>query len=704
MIKRIVYASLLVITAKMSAAQQPNFDSLVQQAEIAKNDTAKIILYSRITDAYTEINPDSAFYYADKVAAMAGKLKLRLTEAYAMGQMGYALLNMGNYPRSLKTFLSAIAIAEDPKSEKKILQDNSPEIEEFANRPSTPHNLRLDNLARLNQDIGILYGNASDYKKELAHYILAKKYAEQTGNVALLSIINSTMGRVYLSLKKPDSALMHTQKAYDLAIKFGYKRYLGSTLLNFGKIYAAKDNMRVASEYFRKALLTSLEENYLRGVVAANLLLADLYRESGKRDSSLYYSNSALATAQYLNAPSLLLRSYTTMAEFYRSANNNDSAVKYQALIIKMNDSLFNLKQAQQFQNIDFDEQQRQKEIEAAKISYRNRMQVYALLTGLAVFLLLAIILWRNNRHRQKAYLLLQKQKQETDKQKAKAEETLTELKSAQAQLIQSEKMASLGELTAGIAHEIQNPLNFINNFSEVNSELIDELKAEFRTGNARDAETIADNIKVNNIKITEHGQRADAIVKGMLLHSRTSSGQKEPTNLNALTDEYLRLSYHGLRAKDKTFNVTMITDFDEFLSGESGKINIIPQDIGRVLLNLLNNAFYAVTEKKLSIARHSVSDDGYEPTVTISTKALKNPQTGGGTGAIIAIRDNGIGIEQKVMDKIFQPFFTTKAAGQGTGLGLSMSYDIIKAHGGELKVTNHENGGAEFIIELPWQ
>jgi signal transduction histidine kinase len=242
-----------------------------------------------------------------------------------------------------------------------------------------------------------------------------------------------------------------------------------------------------------------------------------------------------------------------------------------------------------------------------------------------------------------------------------------------QAQLIQSEKMASLGELTAGIAHEIQNPLNFVNNFSEVNSELLDELEQEAKKGSLEEVKVIAKHIKDNEEKINHHGKRADAIVKSMLQHSRASTGKKEPTDINALADEYLRLAYHGLRAKDKSFNANMKTDFDQTIK----KINIVPQDIGRVLLNLFTNAFYSVAEKN----KHH--PENYEPTVSVSTNRLMDKVE-------IKVRDNGMGIQQKVMDKIFQPFFTTKPTGQGTGLGLSLSYDIItKAHRGELKVEN---------------
>jgi two-component system, NtrC family, sensor kinase len=276
-------------------------------------------------------------------------------------------------------------------------------------------------------------------------------------------------------------------------------------------------------------------------------------------------------------------------------------------------------------------------------------------------------------------------EKQVTERTEA-LNQSLEDLKATQSKLIQSEKMASLGELTAGIAHEIQNPLNFVNNFSEVNTELIEEMKTELKAGNTDDAIAIANDIADNEQKINHHGKRADAIVKGMLQHSRSGGSIKEPTDINKLTDEYLRLAYHGLKAKDKSFNATLKTDFDETI----GNINIVPQDIGRVILNLITNAFYAVTEKKKE------GNTDYEPTVSVSTKKINGQLE-------IRVIDNGNGIPKKVIDKIFQPFFTTKPTGQGTGLGLSMSYDIVtKTHEGELKVETKEGEGSQFIIILP--
>jgi signal transduction histidine kinase len=324
------------------------------------------------------------------------------------------------------------------------------------------------------------------------------------------------------------------------------------------------------------------------------------------------------------------------------------------------------------------------------------------------VLLVIAGLLWRNNRQKQAANILLRQQKE-------KLESTLDELRLTQAQLIQSEKMASLGVLTAGIAHEIQNPLNFVNNFSEVNVELIRELKAEhLKPYDKRDVELendVLDDLEVNEEKITLHGKRASSIVKSMLQHSRTSTGQREPTDINALADEYLRLSYHGMRAKDKSFTVALDTHFDPALSLPENKLNVVPEDIGRVLLNLYNNAFYAVSEKAKNpegfqnprgfghLAAHSsqlaANNERYVPTVTVVTKKTDDK-------ILISVKDNGPGIPQNIVDKIFQPFFTTKPTGQGTGLGLSLSYDIIKAHGGEINVETTEGEKTEFIIQLP--
>ena len=667
-------------------AQAGYIDSLKHEIEITRNDTILYIQLDALAAAYLETKPDSSLYYSEKALRIANELNLKLDEAYTLGRKGYAQQNKGNYPESLKTFLSAIEIADNREYEKNILPPRYLSMHGLSSAMSG-HDFRMSTLGFLHEFTGILYENVNDYEKELYHLHFAKQYAEQRGDTIHMAEVYYILGRVYLSLQKNDSAFWYEQKAYDLLIHAGTD--VSGPLLTLGKYYLAIGKDQQAAAYLHDALKESQRIKYLRGEIAAGLLLSGIARKQGKVDSSFYFTNTAMGLAQQMNSPDLLLRTWSELVQIYNSLHRHDSTAKYQALIIAMKDSLFNSKQAQLFHNIYFDEQQRQQEIENVRKAYREQVQKYGLLAGLIVFLSIAIILWRNNRNKQRAYSLLKKQKQETDFQKLKVEQTLDELRATQAQLIQSEKMASLGELTAGIAHEIQNPLNFVNNFSEVNTELVGELEHEANEGNFAEVKSIAKNIRANEEKINHHGKRADAIVKGMLQHSRASSGQKEPTDINALAAEYVRLAYHGLRAKDKTFNAKIETDFDNNI----GKINIIRQDVGRVILNMVNNAFYAAP-----LAPEGGFKDthpNHEPTVWVSTRKV-------GDKVLVSVRDNGPGIPQRILEKIFQPFFTTKPAGQGTGLGLSLSYDIVKAHGGEIKVETTQGKGSEFIIQLP--
>ncbi|HEX6849656.1 MAG TPA: ATP-binding protein [Chitinophagaceae bacterium] len=677
--KYFFYCVIFLLISLPAIVQQAYIDSFKIKANTTDSDTIQLILLRNIARSYSELNPDSSYLYAEKSLKLSRKLGLKLDEGSALREMGYALLNRANYPRSLQTLLMSMAILENPKSEQKVLVGKFEGDDELMYRTAPPHNQRLSELAFLHQIMGVLYANSNNYEKALIHHEHARHFAQMSGNLPLESIINMTMARAYLNLKKVDSALISEQLAYEQVMKTGFNRYLGSVHLNLGRIYAVKGNIPMANEYYRKSLVASAQNGYYRGVVASNLLLAEYYNKSGVPDSAFFHINDALTAAQYLDAPDLLLRSYKEFANYYRIARNNDSTVKYQSLIIKINDSLFNTKQTQEFQNIDFNEQQRLSEIEEAKNAERVKLRMYALISGLIIFLAIGIIIYRNSLQRKKANILL-------SQQKSKLEKALDTLKTTQNQLVQSEKMASLGEMTAGIAHEIQNPLNFVNNFSEVNAELLDELTDELEKNNKEEAINIARDIKENEEKIIFHGKRADAIVKSMLQHSRSSSGKKELTDINALADEYVRLAYHGLRAKDKSFNAKFETDFDKSIQ----PINVIPQEIGRVLLNLINNAFHAVSEKEKQ------NGGNYDPTVTVTTNRV-------GDEVELRVKDNGHGIPQKVLDKIFQPFFTTKPAGQGTGLGLSLSYDIItKGHGGEFRVETKEGEGTVFIVSLP--
>ena len=485
------------------------------------------------------------------------------------------------------------------------------------------------------------------------------------------------LARAFTMVGKMDSARYYRY----IAIR-NSKDIDGIALYGLGDTYVI-DNPDSAIFYYKKSI--PILYQYNRQDLVGNVFygLSQIFDARKMKDSALYYARKALPLGTDTVA------SYMLLHQLFAEQKNNDSAYQYLLKASLLKDALFGIEKIKAIQLLNIKEQNR-KENEAQESIERekqaaNKLKMYGLLFFIIAISSFTILLIKNNKQKGKANHLLQKQKEEINLQKDNAEKAFTELRSTQAQLIHSEKMASLGELTAGIAHEIQNPLNFVNNFSEVSKELLDEMKTELNNGNTADAKNIADDVIQNLEKINHHGKRADAIVKGMLLHSQSSTGVKEPTDINKLADEYLRLSYHGFRAKDNTFNATLKTDYDATI----GNINIIPQDIGRVLLNLYNNAFYTISE------RQKTEDKEYEPTVSVSTKKI---------GEIIEIKvtDNGNGIPQKILDKIFQPFFTTKPTGQGTGLGLSLSYDIVKAHGGEIKINSKEAEGAEFIIQLP--
>jgi len=447
------------------------------------------------------------------------------------------------------------------------------------------------------------------------------------------------------------------------------------------------------------ALYTSLEEP--EGIADITYLIGYCYIDINKPDSAIFFASQSLTLAKKIGFLRNIHTTYNVLAKAYAMKKDFAKAYQYQQQYIIYKDSLNGLERKNIISGIKFryDLDKKQSEIVILtkdkqlkeQEANRQRIKAYAFLICLLMLILVAIVLIRSN-HRKRMHNTLLKAR------KTELQLTLTELRSTQAQLIQSEKMASLGELTAGIAHEIQNPLNFVNNFSEVNKELVNELQTELKAGNIDEAIAISGDIKANEGKINHHGKRADVIVKSMLQHSRAGAGQKEPTDINALCDEYLRLAYHGMRAKDKSFNAEIKTEFDEGI----GKINVVFQDIGRVLLNVINNAFYAVNEK------HKAEGDGYKAMVSIQTKRIVPPY-GMGANVEIIVTDNGNGIPQNIIDKIFQPFFTTKPTGSGTGLGLSLAYDIVKAHGGAIKVESppggragKEAGGTEFIIQIP--
>jgi signal transduction histidine kinase len=677
--KSILKIGLLLLLPAFARGQWALPDSTQWKIKNASNDS---VLYKGYTEAalfFIATNSDSALNYIDLALSLSSRNKKWLQHVTNLCYKAEFLMRSGRFAEAFVCLTESFRIAQNHKMET---------MDWIYDRSITPHIARLWRVSEAHYRYAALMGLTQNYEQAIFHNKEAIRVAAEAGGTwgpTRAGYGNMNLGIIYLELKKPDSAWLFFEHAKQLGGHLMMRSHNYGNIITYeGQCEAMRGDRVKAKQYFHAAMQIAKTRNYPYNIAKVCNELSRLYVVESNKDSSLFYAlkmkeqGSQIGTfaTDELN----MGLAYENLFHSYRLRDQNDSAVKYSALAIQVKDSInkVQLQNLAGFQKVLLEEQQRLQGIEKEKLTYQSKIRVYLLLAGLAVFLLIVLILYRNNRRKQKANQLLHQQKIEV-------QNALAELKITQAQLIQSEKMASLGELTAGIAHEIQNPLNFVNNFSEVSNELIDEMNDELDKGDISEAKSIATDIRQNLEKINHHGKRADAIVKGMLQHSRSSSGQKEATDINALADEYLRLAYHGFRAKDKSFNATLKTDYDETI----GNINIIPQDIGRLVLNLITNAFYAIDEKQKS------GIENYEPIVSLSTEKRNE-------SIEIRVTDNGNGIPSKFLDKIFQPFFTTKPTGQGTGLGLSLAYDITKAHGGELIVETKEGEGSEFIVQIP--
>jgi signal transduction histidine kinase len=643
-------------------------DSIIRNnSHIVNTDTSTLNRYYASSigcTLYFDLNNDSALYYGRKAYHYAVELHDDLLQARALNLIGVATNLSGRSSAALDTLFRSRAILANLKG----LKDSAAWIITY-------------------RQIGAVYLFTGDYQAALPYY-----------RSALHIRPGMYMDSLFHSFALIDMASLYLDQSSD------YPTYLDSAFFYANQVMLFMKMLCYDCEnpFSPEALNTLAHTQFLTGdtIGAIRKLhaglsafgqnprhrfagqfyqsLAEIYNRLGRTDSALFFASKSLSIAKGVNSPKLLESSSQLLMESYASKRNLDSTFAYLSVNKAARDSLNSTFKANRIKQLSIDESLRQKEEAARLQAYQDRVQRLVLLFIAGVFLIVGIILWRNNRLKHQLNLQLADQRN-------KLQQSLEELKSTQAQLIQSEKMASLGELTAGIAHEIQNPLNFVNNFSDLNAELLEELQQELGKGDIKEASIIASNLRENESKINIHGKRADAIVKSMLQHSRISSGQKEPSDVNKLVDEYVRLAYHGFRARDKDFNATLDLDFDP----SAGSAPMVSQDIGRVLLNLLNNAFYAVHEK----ARASGAD--YRPTVTVRTR-------GGEKRVFITVEDNGNGIPDHARDKIFQPFFTTKPTGQGTGLGLSLSYDIVKAHGGSLRFESGPSAGTSFTVEMP--
>jgi signal transduction histidine kinase len=709
-----------------------NLDSLSAALKTVKSDHEKIkLLYLlidfNISKLRVEINKTDILLlgYIQSLIELSKSQKIKDIDAYKSLSDAIHFLDKKDYMAEQNSFKKSIALFDN--SHKKIpylLVAARGAFNEAGNLEERYQyytdklkyyliNGPVENVAACYHALAGYYWIKANYNLAISDYIKAadiyKIYDNQLYR-ALLNVIggmytewgNDAKALEYLNISEP---LAKTAKdSISLPTNYIVLADISSRLTNYSKSLAFLDSALAfnnnrnpaftASAYLQKALaLTGMNrlnealnnlENAKRIADSLHLKIAGGYgtleidygyyryyaalKKNNEAGSSLL---SAYQKAVEVKDNHLGLKYLKELSQFYGEHDQSALAYNYTKKFYELSDELDKSStpfKVAQYENERKELQQndslnvlKQRGAVQLAVIKKNDMMLWGSLIALILISILLFFVYRQYRLNKK---------------------TLLSLRKTQRQLITAEKMASLGELTAGIAHEIQNPLNFVNNFSEVNNELVDEINNE---NDIEEIKAIANDIKQNSEKILFHGKRADAIVKGMLQHSRSSTGKKEPTNINGLADEYLRLSYHGLRAKNKDFNAEIKTDFDATI----GKINIIPQDIGRVLLNLYNNAFYAVEEKKKS----GMQD--YEPTVSVSTKKINNKVE-------ISVKDSGNGIPQKIVDKIFQPFFTTKPTGQGTGLGLSLSYDIIKAHGGEIKVETKEGEGTIFIIQLP--
>ena len=658
--KRLALIFFLFVICLVANAQQVTIERLKNKLTSESSDTGKC----RILDSLSMYNmffgtqPESTLSYCNQYVSTAFKIPDKKYLILAYARLSFYYTNNSLYKECLDVAFKGLELSEQYHVQ--------------------------DYLSVLYYDIGWFYISIGNSKEAVEPALKGISFLPLCKDPFFDETLHlyGMIGNAYLDINKTDSALIYYARVDSVA---NQSAELGAKVISYyywslyylwnKKDYKKADSVNSAAiiecrktgHFLMSGFYLSLSESSLR---------------QGNISKAIAEATDQIMLPIHMTDPGSQKEVADILHICYEKLGKKDSAYYYLKIKDSLNDIVQQHSDAVEIEQSQFNRQLNKKEHDAAAVlqeqQSRSRILIYVFTTAVIFFLFIAVFQWRNNSQRKKANILLQQQKQ-------KVESTLQELKSAQAQLIQSEKMVSLGELTAGIAHEIQNPLNFVNNFSDVNKELIEEAVQEMDRGNITEAKSILNEIKGNESKIRHHGNRADAIVKGMLQHSQSSKGTKESTDINKLAEEYFRLAYHGVRAKDNSFNAAIKTDFDKSIE----RINIVPQEIGRVLLNLYNNAFYATHEKAKQ------QSENYSPEVTVTTKTINHKVE-------INIKDNGNGIPQKVVDKIFQPFFTTKPTGQGTGLGLSLSYDIIKAHGGDLIVNTQEGKYAEFIVILP--
>lgn len=705
-LQKILIASIAcLLLCCMAKAQQGTANQLIAQLGQLKKrsnylqDTAYANTLNLLAFIYADNYPDSAIILMEGQPERCKALGFTVGEADAYNILGNAFQTKGNFKLSMGYYEQAYQLAQKTNYQKTLpgILNNIGLIYMNQGNYAAALNKFYDGLktAGANNNkmlVGTILnniGNVHFFQRKMKEaeddYENMLVIAKEMRDTGKMIFAYNNMGEVSLEQDSIKKALGNFTIAYNLLSVANNPEMLAATTRNLGFVFYKLDSLPKAIHYFETAIRLSKQQGNNIATCKALIALAKAQNKKGAQNEALPNGLASLALAEEMGQTQLIRDASEIVSTIYEALGNDKQALKNYQLFKVSSDSINNSESERAAATYKAAYEFSKKELEFKRKELQQR---WLILSAFGALLSLGVIIWLVNRNRKKLHQAnkgLQHKNFLVAAEKAKAEEALTLLKATQSQLIQSEKMASLGELTAGIAHEIQNPLNFVNNFSDVNKELLEEMKNEIGNNNIAAAIALANDIISNEEKISHHGKRADAIVKGMLQHSRGGNGIKEPTNINALVEESLRLSYNAFRGKDKSFNSAIQTNFDTSIE----KATIVSQDIARVVLNLCNNAFYAVNEKKKL--------DGvlYEPLVSVTTKKT-------GHKIFIHIKDNGNGIPAKIADKIFQPFFTTKPTGQGTGLGLSLSHDIVtKGHGGELKVITEEGVGSEFVVEL---
>jgi signal transduction histidine kinase len=680
----------------------PNYalDTLKSALKLAKETGSKNLearIYADMGEVYSSISKDkTALVYQLRSVSLLRETGNQKELAWQLTAVGITQRILGNYGDAMEYFMESLKISRS-------IGDSSTTIEallaigftyafverwddalKFQRQALEIYSKENDSsgIARIYNDMGVTNMNAGKLEVALAQHRQALAIRLKSSEKYYTFASYLYIGEILERLNRLPEAIQSYENALNFTQYSAFKISAIDGEISLGKAYLKLPDYPKALKTLTSAHSHALEIKDMPTQAEASLYIAKIYLARENPRLALAWLRKAEKAA---SGSSLVYLAdiYQSIAETYFKLNDFRNAFLNQQKYSMVKDSLGvseNLEKiATLSKRLDFENkqalqnQEHEKKFILSQADIRREKIIRNFsLSGMLLAIVLMVVAFVR-------YL-------EKKKLNNRLSETLVNLKTTQSQLIQSEKMASLGELAAGISHEIQNPLNFVNNFSEVSKELIVEAQGELAGGNYQLAKEILDDVEENLDKINHHGKRADSIIKGMLQHSRSSPGAKEPTDINALTDEFLRLAYHGLRAREKSFNATMETDFDSKL----GKVNVIPQDMGRVILNLITNAFYAVNEKRISGA------ENYQPLVKVSTRQTNDK-------VMVLIYDNGNGIPQQALEKIFQPFFTTKPAGEGTGLGLSMSYDIVtKGHGGELKVKTSPGHGTTFTIVIP--